>query len=640
MAEPDTLQKLIDDGSIATSLRKGSSARQAITALQNLLHWLGFDRKLKWEKFGADGDYGRATTAAVADFAKRNGSTANGERVSKALAAKILARYDSLEALKQLAGDVEKKKIETKYRKGGGDRIRIAALQTLLHDLGFGRQLNWKRYGADGDYGGSTTSAVAAFGKREGIGGDGTVLTLPLARRVVKRLGALYGGSWNAPSRTPTPAPGSPGEKSVTGNKKRRYLEVSGGVISLGCCDADVSGSACDAYLQQIEEITRVRLAAVKGGSDKLTFKKNAPDKQPPMTVKQVQQELRTIGFFPGGQLDGICGYRTLSAIRLFQEYVRTIEKRRSCIPDGIFGAGSCRHLKRWSDSGRKPEWAPTIEGWRAGTLGQTEYARWLALLGRVKEKYTASPNRMLQLVNAFSGATDTKKVAQWDFDPRHVHLIGIRRGEFSGKFDDVIVLLIKGLVFKFQGSTEPGQSSNKKGAPFLVQGQHDYHFGWHQRKYLALRPQRLDKGVLVVRSKGDMRLDERDLDSGLEANPTINIHWGGKGEKRSVNKWSEGCQVINGTLYINHDNELMDCSRFAAINNKEVAKKPSKTRAAYNVLLDLVTALSGDMGSSTVKYMLLAEQDLDLDRQLKRGLGDARAKVRKQIGHADTAGP
>jgi hypothetical protein len=38
-------------------------------------------------------------------------------------------------------------------------------------------------------------------------------------------------------------------------------------------------------------------------------------------------------------------------------------------------------------------------------------------------------------------------------------------------------------------------------------------------------------------------------------------------------------------------------------------------------VLLDLVTALSGDTGSSTAKYVLLTEQDLDLDPKLRRGL-------------------
>ncbi len=398
----------------------------------------------------------------------------------------------------------------------------------------------------------------------------------------------------------------------------------------LGCCDADVSQNAFHAYQQLVEGIARVPMAEVKDGSDKLTFTKHTPDDKQPMTVRQVQQALSVSGFFPGGAADAICGYRTLSAIRLFQEYVRTIEKL-PCDPDGRFGPQSQGHLKRWIDSGNQTEWAPTIERWQAGTLAQVEYSEWLSLLGKVQEKYVEDPNLMLQLVNAFAGATDTKKVAQWDFNPSHVHLIGIRRNEFSGKFDDVFVLLIKGLVFKFQGSTEPGASSNTRGTPFLLQGQHDYHFGWHRRQYLALRPQ--GKGVLVARSKDDKRLDDRDLDNGLEANASINIHWGGKGGRFDVKTWSEGCQVINGTLYINHNNEFIDCSGFAARNNTEVAENRSKTRGAYNVLLDLVTALSGDTGSSTVKYMLLTEQDLDLDPKLRQGLADARAEAGKRIG-------
>jgi len=230
MKERDTLKNLIDEGTVAATLRKGSSARHAITALQTLLHWLGFDRELRWEKFGADGDYGKATAAAVAGFAGRNGSTANGERVSSALAQKLLARYDALEELKQLAEDVEKNRIERHYRKGGTDRVRIATLQTLLNELGFGEELNWDKFGADGDYGRSTTAAVAVFGKSEGVGGDGTVLTLPLAERIVAQLGPFYGDSWDDLSHTPTPAPGSLSVRSVTGNDNRQYLNVSDGV--------------------------------------------------------------------------------------------------------------------------------------------------------------------------------------------------------------------------------------------------------------------------------------------------------------------------------------------------------------------------------------------------------------------------
>ena len=230
MKERDTLKKLIDDGAVATTLYKDSSAGYAIAALQTLLHWLGFDSELKWKKYGADGDYGKATAAAVAGFARRNGSTANGARVSGALAEKILARYDTLEELKQLAEDVEKNKIERHYRKAGADRVRIATLQTLLNELGFDNELNWNKFGADGHYGRSTTAAVAAFGNQEGVGGDGTVLTFTLAERIVAKLSPFYADSWNSLSHTPSPVPGSLSVKSVTGNNGRQYIKVTDGV--------------------------------------------------------------------------------------------------------------------------------------------------------------------------------------------------------------------------------------------------------------------------------------------------------------------------------------------------------------------------------------------------------------------------
>ena len=398
-------------------------------------------------------------------------------------------------------------------------------------------------------------------------------------------------------------------------------------MIQLGAFDITVSAGARDAYVKELETITRLPLAQVAGGVDRIAFAPHTPDAQQPLTISAIQKGLKDIGFFPGGKEDGICGYRTVSAIRLFQEYVRSVEKL-PCVPDGIFGSASQQHLQRWMDQRLSMEWAPTIAQWRAGTLGKTEYTEWLSLLGQVKAHYTTAPNKMLQMVNAFPSATDTRKVANWDFAPAgNIHLVGVRRAQADQKFDDIFVLLIKGLVFKFQGSTEPGASENAGGAPFLVQGQHDYHFGWHKKQYLALRP--LTKGVLVVRSKTDLRLDEADLANGLEVNGTINIHWGGKGMKADVSTWSEGCQVINGTAYIGPNNELVDCSKFAAINNSDITTTPPKTRAAYNMLQDLVTALGSDVPGATVEFMLLAEQDLDLSPAVKQGLADARNRAR-----------
>lgn len=395
-------------------------------------------------------------------------------------------------------------------------------------------------------------------------------------------------------------------------------------MIKLGSFDSDTTTAARTAYLDQVKLLTRVPLSDVAAGIDRLELQPFTPDAAQTMSVADVQRGLTKAGFFPGGTADGICGYRTQSAIRLFQEYVRSVEKQ-DCLPDGRFGPATQRHLERWLTGGLQTVWAPTIAQWQAGSLASGEYADWLGLLAATKAHYLASPNRMLQLVNASTQKSDTRKVADWDAGPGRIHLIGIRRSEMGNKFDDIFVLLLKGLVFKFQGSTEPGASDNPAGRPFLVQGQHDYHYGWHQKKYLALRPN--GNGVLVVRSKNNDVLDDADLANGLEVNGTINIHWGGRGLTADVKSWSEGCQVINGSVYLGPGHDLVSCASFAALNNGDIAANPAHTRGAYNVLLDLVTALGSDL-TPTVTYMLLVDGDLDRAPALRQGLADARALV------------
>ncbi len=409
-----------------------------------------------------------------------------------------------------------------------------------------------------------------------------------------------------APDPTPTPQPPA---------------STDGPMLALGCVDDTITDAQCAAFLTEVEQRTNIKLADVKSGLDKVATKRLPAVSSGAMSIKQIQETLTQLGFFPGGRPDGIYGYRTQAAVRLFQEYVRSVENL-PCTPDGRVGPQTRGHLNRWLAAGQHMQW-PSKQG---------EHQAWLGLLETVKQKYLQAPSPVLEKVNSFTGKTHTRRVADWDFGADHIHLIGVRRNQFKGKFDDVFVLLIKGMVFKFQGSTEPGASSNAAGPPYITPGQHRYRFGWHQGTYLALRP--LPDGVLVVRAGADKVLDESDLARPLESNGTINIHWAGLGMQRDIGSWSEGCQVINGSVYLDPAHKLISCEAYAATRPAEPTTDPLKTRGAYNVLADLVTALSGDLPSGeTVLYTLLQEEDLAFAPDLEAELTDARKKILTKIG-------
>jgi peptidoglycan hydrolase-like protein with peptidoglycan-binding domain len=391
-------------------------------------------------------------------------------------------------------------------------------------------------------------------------------------------------------------------------------------MIALGNFDPEVQPRALDEYLQNAKKLTGVqdwKENKLRGDRDGewVDFQKVSGSD---MKVADLQNFLKAAGFFPFGKVDGICGYRTTSAIRLFQEYVRTVEGDAGIgFPDGKLGPNGEAHVKRWKAANKKADWTNF-----SSAKPSPEYTKWMGLLGKAKQKYTAAPNKMLQLVNQFSQPSDTIKPASWDFNSSKIHLVGVRRNETKlaasageRRFDDGFVLLINGLAFKFYGSTVPGATEHPKGAPFLVQGQHLYRFGWHKlsdqnRVYHALKP--LTTGVLVVRSK-DMILNDADLAGGLERNNSINIHWGGEGVS-TIGAWSEGCQVFVGKGYINHNGKTVDCSKYGAPNYSTLGTMVGgvyQTKGAYTVLGDLVAAFSGD--DNVVRYMLLYEQDLAL---------------------------
>ena len=409
------------------------------------------------------------------------------------------------------------------------------------------------------------------------------------------------------PSAPPPPPPPPPPASGLAVSE----------IIRLGSVDADVPESAWSTFIGALQSIGRVQMDDILAGLDKIVLSRLGPAAAGVMTVMQLQTALRHLGFYNGGEVDGICGYRTSAAIRLFQEYVRTMEGQADFLPDGIFGPASNAQLQRWLSEDLRPDWQA-----RPG-----EYEKWLEFLGRVRADYAANPSPVMQAVNAFQAGSDTRKINEWDVTgPGNIHLIGVRRTEHNGHFDDIFVLLLDGMVFKFQGSTEAGQSSHPKGPPYIVPGQHDYHFGWHQKKYQALRP--LSQGVLIIRGGANNQLDADDLDRGLEPNATINIHWAGKGLQREINNWSEGCQVITGSVYINPRGDLIDCSDFTASNNTTFNESTRLTRGAYTLLSDLIASHSGDMDTNKVLYTMIEEADLELDTDIKTALAAARNAV------------
>ncbi len=395
-------------------------------------------------------------------------------------------------------------------------------------------------------------------------------------------------------------------------------------MISLGTCDPSVTQNDLAAYRARVKKMTGiVTLSAwdsqLRDEGKWVDYTTLAAGE--PMKVAELQQFLRDAGFRPFGETNGICGYRTTAAIFLFQEYVRTIEGQADIgYPDGRFGKLSFAHVKRWQAGKLRADWADN-----SGANPSPEHAQMMKLLNAAKAHYLSSPGSTQSKANA-AGACDTVRVADWDFDPAKIHIVGIRRRKAAAavqNLDDPFKLLIHGQVFTFFGSTEPGtKEGSEPKYPYLVPGQHRYRLGWHHQGdeakiFQALKP--LSMGVLVQRSAGLIATDA-ELQGPLDPrfNQSINVHWGGGGASDSA-AWSAGCQVVAGKSYSNHHAKVIDCSAFAANNyvglGADNTKGVYQNKGAYTMLVSLVSALSGENADDNlIRYTLLTEPDLSLD--------------------------
>jgi len=336
--------------------------------------------------------------------------------------------------------------------------------------------------------------------------------------------------------------------------------------------------------------------------------------------IKAVQTFLKEAGFMPKSNIDGIYGYGTTSAVRLFQEYIRSVKGDKSIgVPDGVAGRKTLEAINEWKST---KDTTNFMSSWGAASKMPTpEYEEWLGLLEKGKQHYLSNQNTILQFTENYIRKSDTLKIQNWNASSSDVHLIGIRRNQDKAgsnkKNDDLFILLINGLVFYFWGSTDPNpQQATRTDIPFLIEGQHRYGFGWHNigsytKIYKALRP--ATTGVLVFRDRNaNQYLDEEDVSKGIDhmPNPTINIHWSGIGEKN----YSAGCQVIAGASYINPTGQLVDCRSFAAKNSYQISGQ--KTRGAYNVLTDLILTYA-PVGTTSLLYTLTRDDTAFLSNDI-----------------------
>jgi len=194
---------------ISKSLFRGSKSKVLITELQKVLFELGFKKELEFDKYQADGDYGAATACAVAAFAAKNNNAADGSKVTSQLIKLILQRHDFLPEM-YLLWSISESDLRTKKYISKGTKMSITAVQTLLNERGYGAQLNFAKYGADGDYGPGTRKAVVAYAKDNGIVSDGDLLTRPLIDLMLKDINAFYGAGWSGLAVNNLPSDKSP----------------------------------------------------------------------------------------------------------------------------------------------------------------------------------------------------------------------------------------------------------------------------------------------------------------------------------------------------------------------------------------------------------------------------------------------
>ena len=161
----------------------------------------------------------------------------DGSSVSEIAGKRMVTLNTVAASLRIIKKAIYEDKVESTFTRGSKDASSIKAMQIVLNEMGYGAELNWDKYGADGGYGGSSTNAVKAFATKEGITSDGEQLTSELAKKMLTPYVSGMGDKWEAVSSTVDATLGL----SIT-KKGSRY------VVSDGNANLDFKTYTCAIY--------------------------------------------------------------------------------------------------------------------------------------------------------------------------------------------------------------------------------------------------------------------------------------------------------------------------------------------------------------------------------------------------------
>ena len=105
---------------------------------------MGFAKELNWERFGADGAFGKSTSNALKAFGAKNNINTDGKKMTSKLAKTLLHRYSMLDEIQHLNEATQSNSLKKYYSQAKNEKTGVAVLQTLLKELGYGKNQDWE----------------------------------------------------------------------------------------------------------------------------------------------------------------------------------------------------------------------------------------------------------------------------------------------------------------------------------------------------------------------------------------------------------------------------------------------------------------------------------------------------------------